>query len=121
VARAVHQRYFIVVPAADVLVVDDEADGCSGGDALEKTGEDLDPVRFPPGGGELPPPGSSAVEVELDVFGCKRDPRRTSVYDDSQCGPVGFSPRGDPKDSSEAVAGHPDSSRDEKTLELCPA
>jgi len=91
-----------IVFRSGVLVVEKEHEGGSGGmPPVNSAGKDGE-VVFNSGSGAT---GStfSSPEVRGEVFFCEGYAGRTSVKDDSQRGPMGFSKKAYTKNSSETV------------------
>ena len=95
-----------IVLRALVLVADHERDRCAGGDPLEHTRQDLDPVRLLALGRELRLPGLAAVEPVLDLGLRQRQPRRHAVDHDTDGRPVALAPGRKTEQLAEGGPGH---------------
>ena len=95
-----------VVPRALVDVVDGQADGGAGGDALEHPGENAYLVRLPALGGVLRPPRAAAIQIPLQVRLVEGHARGAAIDDGAKRRAVALAEGGDGKGLSEGVAGH---------------
>ena len=86
-----------------ILVVHHHEDGCAEGFALERAGENADPVGLIAGGDDFGLPGAATVEVRLDIGLVQFQLRRTAVEHDTDSAPVGFAPGRDSKQVAKSV------------------
>src|SRR5690606_15446845 len=88
----------------DVLVVRDERDRGTGGDALEYAGQNFGPVLLIARRGDFALPHPAPVKLYLNVVDGERQPRWASLNHDAKGWPVGFAPGGQLENSAEAAA-----------------
>ena len=86
-----------------VCVADEHGKGRAGGFALKNAGEDLDFIRFFPGGGRRGLTGSAPVHLALDKVRIDRQTCRETVNGYAQRRSVGFPEGGDGEKCSKSV------------------
>src|SRR5690606_10502969 len=106
VARPETVLDLVVVARALVDVLDQEAARGAGRHALEDPGQDLYGIGLAALRDEARLPRPPAVELLLDVVLRELEPRRTSVDDAAERGPVALAEGRDGEDLPEAIASH---------------
>ena len=108
VAGPPHFGQGAVIGRAFVFVGNMEGDGGAGGDAVEHTGQKLNPIGFPAGGTRLPRFGATprTPPVQLALYGglAQGYARRATVHHAAQAGAVGFAVGGQGNHSAEGAA-----------------
>lgn len=96
----------VVILAALVGILDDDADGGAEGFVFENAAEDLGVVGFGAAGSDGGLAWPAAIEVILDVGCGEVDACGAAVDDGAQGGTVGFAEGGEAEEISEGVCGH---------------
>ena len=84
-------------------MLDEEADGCAGGDAVEHAGEHLYHIGFVACGGKVALSRTPAAHLVLQEFGIHLHSGRHAVYHTADSGTVAFAESGEPKEVSDGV------------------
>ena len=84
-----------VILGALVRILDQQANGGTGGEPLENPGQDFHLVTFATLGGEAGSAGFAAIQVTLDVRLGQRHSRGTAINNAAEGRPVAFAKAGD--------------------------
>ena len=95
-----------IVPRPLILVLNQQADRCAGGHALEYTGQDPNLVGFLPLGGEFRLARPALVEPGLDVCLGQLQQRRAAIDHAANRRAMALAPCRDPEQMTETVVGH---------------